>query len=75
MKGELWTQYRIGIVSPTQINDVEVVANHFKAAHLPLLFDIPLRPMSDRDRAKGTKRVILKAGRKMYWDVASVLDP
>lgn len=74
MRGEGVTQHRISIISPAQINDVELVANHFKATHLPLLFDIPLRPMNDRDRVKGTKRVILKAGKKMYWDVVSVVD-
>lgn len=65
------TQYRVGIKSPAIISNAELVVNHLKVGEWPALINIHLRPMHDRDRSSGTKRVALKANKEEYWDLIS----
>lgn len=65
------TQYRVGVKSPAPISNSELVVNHLKVGGFPALFNIHLRPMHDRDRISGTKRVSLKTDKEEYWDLIS----
>jgi hypothetical protein len=69
---EHWTQYRVGVKSPVPIPNVELVVNHLKVGRLPVLFNIHLRPMHERDHVSGTKRVAVKTDKEEYWDLISV---
>lgn len=65
------TQYRVGVKSPASISNVELVVNHLKVGGFPSLVNIHLRPMHERDRINGTKRIALKTGKEEYWDLIS----
>ena len=69
---EFSRQYRVSVKSPVAIPNAELVVNHLKVGALPVLSNIHLRPMHDRDRSSGTKRVTLKPDKEEFWDLISV---
>jgi hypothetical protein len=67
------TQYRVKVFSPVDISGVELVANYLTLLDFPFI-DFHLRPMNDRDKTSGTKRVHMRGGKWYYWDLISVFS-
>lgn len=65
------TQYRVCVVSPESIADVELVVNKLVIGETDFS-GVHLRPRHERDSKSGTKRVALKPFKEDAWDVFTV---